>query len=706
MSGIFVAEQVESLRRRGLTIDVLVVNGAAGWGEYLRGFGRVRRAVRAEDYDLIHAHYVFSGIMALAQRRVPVLLTQHGIETQRGWTAPLCRWTSRHVARTIVTSRRVRDALGRADAEIVPCGVDTDLFRPMPRAEVRSLLGLDPHALLVLFAGMRRPEKRFDLVEAAVGHLQATEPTVELVVAEAEPHERMPLFMNACDVLVLASEAEGSPMVIKEAMACNLPIVSVDVGDVAEIIGGTAGCYLARREPADLAAQIGNALSFGGRTAGRDAIMPLSLDVIAARLERVYRECSLAKVRNLRKATKATNRRLCIITHSGYPVEPRARRMAEALIGQGYSVDVLCLRLPDQPAEEVVNGVRVMRLPVTRHQGAGSLMYLAEYARFFLLATWRLSALHRRHPYALVQVHNPPDALVFCTLPLKLGRVPVILDLRELTPELFMSRFGLARHSAVVRILTLLERWACRYASAALVLHERHRRIMTGRGIPDGRLIEVMNCPDEGVFDPAKAPLSRDGLPVGQHATDGRFVVIHHGGMMQRYGVDLLVRAVASVRDQIPGLQLELYGTGDFRPEIERLVTELGLAEVVTFHGQQPLETIPQAIAAADVGVAPMRQDVFTDCGLPTKLLEYVALGVPAITSRTATTADHFDDGMVQFFRPGDAGDLAQKLLTLYRDPGAARAQAARARRFTEAHNWPGERARYLDLVEHLTRNM
>ena len=398
-----------------------------------------------------------------------------------------------------------------------------------------------------------------------------------------------------------------------------------------------------------------------------------------------------------------TNQRLCIITHSGYPVEPRARRMAEALTARGYRVDVLCLRLPDQPTEETVNGVRVMRLPVTRHQGAGPLMYLAEYVRFFLLAAWRLGALHRRHPYALVQVHNPPDALVFCTLPLKLSRVPVILDLRELTPELFMSRFGLARHSAVVRILTVLERWACRYANAALVLHERHRRIMTGRGIPDARLTEVMNCPDERVFDPTKTPLSRDGLPLGQHAADGKFVVIHHGGMMQRYGVDLLVRALASVRDQIPGLQLELYGTGDFRPEIERMVAELGLADIVNLHGQQPLELIPPAIAAADVGVAPMRQDIFTDCGLPTKLLEYVALGIPGVASRTATTADYFDDSMVQFFRPGDAADLAEKLLVLYRDPVAAQAQAARARRFTEAHNWPGERARYLDLVDRLT---
>ena len=123
--------------------------------------------------------------------------------------------------------------------------------------------------------------------------------------------------------------------------------------------------------------------------------------------------------------------------------------------------------------------------------------------------------------------------------------------------------------------------------------------------------------------------------------------------------MDLLVKAVAVAREHIPGIRLELYGAGDFRPQIEQLVADLKLAGAVRLHGQQPIERIPEAIAAADVGVAPMRQDVFTDCGLPTKLLEYVALGVPAVASRTATTADYFDDSMVQFFTPGDPDDLA-----------------------------------------------
>lgn len=303
MGGIFVREQVDSLRKRGLDIDVLFVNGVEeGKAAYLRGFGLVREAVGRSRYDLIHAHYVFSGMLAMGQAapfarsgRLPIVLTQHGIETQRGWTAPLCRWTSRRVDRTIATSPVVQAALGLPAVDVVPCGVDTELFAPADQAAARAALGLPQGPRLALFAGMRRPEKRLDLIEAAVteaGRVAAASggPEIRLIVADNEPHERIPLYMNACDALILASEGEGSPMVVKEAMACNLPVISVDVGDVKQVIGGTAGCHVVAREVGALAEAIRAELTAGRRTDGRAAILPLSLDGIAVRIETIYRE--------------------------------------------------------------------------------------------------------------------------------------------------------------------------------------------------------------------------------------------------------------------------------------------------------------------------------------------------------------------------------------------------------------------------------
>ncbi len=315
MGGIFVAEQVASLRGLGLEIDVLFVNGTAeGWGAYLAGFGRIRAALRAaraagKPYDLVHAHYVFSGIVALGGRLLafgplrrpcaPIVLTQHGIETQTGWTAPLCRWTSRRVEATVATSRRVQQALGGvrgrrgAPPVVIPCGVDTALFRPMDRAQARAGLGLPGDAPLVLFAGMRRPEKRLDLIEAAVTLAAGRRPDVQLVVAEHVPHEHMPEYMNAADVLLLASEAEGSPMVVKEALACNLPVVSVDVGDVAELVGQVPGCYVVERSAEALARGLLKVLADGRQAPnapamGRQVAEGVSLAAVAGRIRAVY----------------------------------------------------------------------------------------------------------------------------------------------------------------------------------------------------------------------------------------------------------------------------------------------------------------------------------------------------------------------------------------------------------------------------------
>jgi glycosyltransferase involved in cell wall biosynthesis len=383
--------------------------------------------------------------------------------------------------------------------------------------------------------------------------------------------------------------------------------------------------------------------------------------------------------------------------------------MAEALVAQGYQVEVLCLQLPGHMADEMLGGVRVVRLPETRHQGSGLLAYLKEYARFFFLAGAELRRRHRAEPYAVVQVHNPPDALIFCTLALWFDiirrRVRVVLDLRELVPELFMSRFGLARGGLVVQLLTLVERLSCGYASAVFVLHERHRRIMLARGVPAGKLVQVMNCPDERIFGTGPFAWQSQAESSETRASNqagGSWTVLNHGGIFQRYGVDVLVQAIALARPEIPGLRLELYGAGDYRPELERLIDSLDLREIVRLHGQRPIEEMPAAIAAANVGVAPLRQDVFTDCGLPTKLLEYVMLGVPAIASRTATTADYFDDSTVLLFKPGDAADLAAKLVATYRDPAAARERAELARSFTDQHNWRGESRRYLQTIDSL----
>lgn len=294
--GTFVRDQVASLGALGVDVDVFFMDGKASRLNYLRGFGRLRRHLREHaPYDLIHAHYVFSGLVALSQRRLPVVLTHHGIEVVLGWQGYLCRWVTPRVDAVIVTSGVVKRALGDENAIVIPCGVDMARFAPILQAEARARLGLPQDAKLVLFAGEPRPEKRLEIIQAAVERLSAQDGRVRLVVASNRPHEEMPLYMNACDVLALASDFEGSPMVIKEAMACDLPIVSVGVGDVAEIIGDTEGCYLCERTPEDMAAKLRLALARGGRTDGRRRVAHLSLEATAKQIVAVYERVLAAR---------------------------------------------------------------------------------------------------------------------------------------------------------------------------------------------------------------------------------------------------------------------------------------------------------------------------------------------------------------------------------------------------------------------------
>jgi len=303
--GTFVQEQVEGLRARGVDVDVLIVGGKRRKLSYVGGLLRFRRRMHERRYDVIHAHYVFSGIIARLQWRSPLVVSYHG-EPAR-FVGVLSKLLSPFVDAVTVTSLAHKAQIGRQDAYVVPCGVDLNLFALMSREEARQRLGLPQDKKLVLFAGLVRPEKRVEIIRAAVDLAHREDERVELVIATGQPHDRMPLYMNACDVLVLASDYEGSPVVIKEAMACNLPIVSVDVGDVALVIGGTEGCYICQRDPADMAHKIRLALARGQRTDGRRAIQSLSSDRTVDGMLRIYETLSGRGYADSRAGPNATS---------------------------------------------------------------------------------------------------------------------------------------------------------------------------------------------------------------------------------------------------------------------------------------------------------------------------------------------------------------------------------------------------------------
>jgi teichuronic acid biosynthesis glycosyltransferase TuaC len=290
--GCFVKAQVESLRKKGISMDLIFANGRQSKFNYLKGTWQVFFKSLLQRYDLVHAHYGLSGLMARCQLRSPVVVSFCGTDVMDPLQGKISRLVSRLVDLSIVKSERLKRALGREDARIIPNGVDLSLFQPMSPTQARKKLALPESGQYVLFVGnpANRP-KRFDIAQEVlrVARGRLTHP-LELLVLFGHPQKEVPLYMNACDVLLVTSEWEGSPNMVKEAMACNTPIVSTDVGDIREIIGDTDNSYICPHDPHVLADKVLAVLKAGKRTDGREKISSLSLERTADRIISLYQE--------------------------------------------------------------------------------------------------------------------------------------------------------------------------------------------------------------------------------------------------------------------------------------------------------------------------------------------------------------------------------------------------------------------------------
>lgn len=379
--------------------------------------------------------------------------------------------------------------------------------------------------------------------------------------------------------------------------------------------------------------------------------------------------------------------------YTNYRRDPRVRREAEALVGAGYRVVFLASRQRGEPDRETIDGVEVIKAPGLQNRRTSMLVYMLDYALF--LAAIMAHLVPRARRYRLIHVNNMPDFLVFgAWLPRLLG-TPVIHDVHDLMPELFAEKFG-ARRGWVMRLIRAQERWACRFASAVLTVEERLKDRLAERGVSRERIHVLMNLPDDRIFAP------RPELQV--KAPGSRFVVVYHGTLARRLGLDIAMRAVAQARATIPNIELRIIGAGEERESLMTLRDELGLDAAVTFSdGFVPVQAIPSLIADADLGLCPLRISGGTDIMLPTKLLEYVTVGIPCVVPRTGTIGRYFDDAMVQFFEAENVEALAGAIVALYDDPQRRAALAREATmRFANTYSWSHHKSVYVGLVARL----
>jgi glycosyltransferase involved in cell wall biosynthesis len=395
------------------------------------------------------------------------------------------------------------------------------------------------------------------------------------------------------------------------------------------------------------------------------------------------------------RGKRFAGKRVAMVTFSPYPFDPRPRRAANALVGEGASLDLICLAGENAPKHEVLDGINVLRVPL-KHDRRGKLSYICRYTAFILISSIVLAFRSLARRYDLVYVHNMPDILVFSALVPKMLGAKVILDLHDPMPELMRTIFGLEPQSFSVRLCKQLERRSIALADSVVTVNRACGKLFTSRSCPPCKMNVVMNSPDERIF-PRCAP--RRQAEQG-NAPDRPFRIMYHGSIVERNGLDLAIEALALVRKRVPAAELRIYGARTpFLARIEELIHRKGLEEAVRYFGPKSLEELVAVIQECDVGVIPNQRNVFTELNTPTRIFEYLALGTPVIAPRAAGICDYFDDSSMVFFELGNARDLAQKIEHVFDHPAEVLAVVRRGQLVHHQHDWSTERRRLISLV-------
>ena len=283
----FVYEQIEAVKKGfNIDYDTYFIKGKGIIG-YLKNIFSLRNKIEGFLPDIIHAHFGLSGLLACLQGKVPTVITYHGSDAYILNVRILSMLAARLSKFNIFVGDKIKSRIkGHKEYSIIPCGIDLDKFYPIERDTARKSLNLELEKKYILFpSGFDNSVKNSPLAFSAIKMLNMN---AELIELKNRSRDEVNLLLNACDLLLLTSKSEGSPQIIKEAMACNCPIVATDVGDIKGVIGNTEGCYISTPEPDDVAEKIKLALQFNKKTNGRENIKHLDNRIIAKNIFNIY----------------------------------------------------------------------------------------------------------------------------------------------------------------------------------------------------------------------------------------------------------------------------------------------------------------------------------------------------------------------------------------------------------------------------------
>lgn len=387
-------------------------------------------------------------------------------------------------------------------------------------------------------------------------------------------------------------------------------------------------------------------------------------------------------------------KKVLMVLYSYFPQDVRPRREAEALIKAGYQVDIICLRLPGQIKEENVYGVNSFRLNMSKSRESKR-KYIRLYASFFIRSFFTLNWLYLKNRYNILHIHNMPDFLVFLSIIPKLFGAKVILDLHDPTPEMLMTKFSEGDESSLTKLLKFQEKVSIKFAHSVITTNKSFVDRFVQRGCPPDKLNIVMNSPQESIFDKFVDKLK-------SNSDENKFVLMYHGLIVERHGLEDLVDAISLLKEKMPGLELIIYGHGEDLPAFLEKVKKFELNDLVKYIDRVTIDKIAEIIPECDIGVIPNRLGPFTQINFPTRIFEYLHMKKPVIVPRTQGIKDYFDEESIFFFESGNVENLAEMIFNIYSDPDKTLKVVNKGYEIYQKYKWENQSKDLIKVYEKL----
>ncbi len=386
----------------------------------------------------------------------------------------------------------------------------------------------------------------------------------------------------------------------------------------------------------------------------------------------------------------------CVIAYTFYEVDFRVSRYVDTLVEEGFLVDVFALRRKDQPKIEIVRGARIHHVQEREYNEKGLLSFLVKMLSFWVSVFIAIIGKQHKYRYDIVHVHNPPDFLVYAAILPKMLGAKIIFDMHENLPEFYCTKFRETSDALLVKILLLFEKMAVQYSDYTIVAHDLLReRVMKRDGVDERKCIALLNYPSRTNFGHSNSRSGETG-----------FNIIYPGTISQLHGVDVAIRAMAIVKENGgKNVKFDIYGRSRNSAELNgilKLIEDLDLKDMVHLHAVVPYEEICSIMSKASIGVVPKRGGIFGSEAFSTKVLEFMAAGLPVVMSRTKIDEYYFDDNTVMYFEPENEHDMARCIMKLYHNPERRSELVQKGKEFIDRNNWEVKSKIYCDIVNNL----